>query len=108
MSVGKLFTISEASSISGISAPTLRYWERMFGCFFKPRKTSGNQRRYDREDLNTLFMIRYLLKVEKYTIDGAKRKLKIIRHGMSTENTQSLWKRFLGLFGEELPIPLLN
>lgn len=108
MSAGKLYTISEASAISGISAPTLRYWERMFSGFFKPRKTSGNQRRYDRDDLNVLFMIRYLLKVEKYTIGGAKRKLRIIRTRSTSSNSESLWRQFRNLFGEELPIPVLN
>jgi excisionase family DNA binding protein len=45
----KLIAISEAAKLLGVHADTLRRWER--GGKIKPRRTSGNLRRYDIADI---------------------------------------------------------
>lgn len=68
--------ISAASVITGIEVHTLRYWEREFGEFLNPDRTSGGQRRYRPEDIQTLFIIKRLLRDEMFSIAGARRHLR--------------------------------
>ena len=67
--------ISAASVITGIEVHTLRYWEREFAEFLNPERTSGGQRRYGPEDIQTLFLIKRLLRDEMFSIAGARRHL---------------------------------
>ncbi len=57
MPVPDSFSIGEAAAILGISAPTLRAWERRYG-ILKPRRTRTNQRRYTVSDLQVLARVR--------------------------------------------------
>lgn len=75
--------ISAASSITGIEIHTLRYWEREFAEFLNPVRTSGGQRRYRPEDIQTLFLIKRLLRDEMFSIAGARRHL--LRHVTALE-----------------------
>jgi DNA-binding transcriptional MerR regulator len=67
--------ISAASVITGIEVHTLRYWEREFAEFLNPDRTSGGQRRYRPEDIQTLFAIKRLLRDEMFSIAGARKHL---------------------------------
>ena len=69
--------ISAASVITGIEVHTLRYWEREFAEFLNPVRTVGGQRRYGPEDIQTLFLIKRLLRDEMFSIAGARRHLQI-------------------------------
>jgi DNA-binding transcriptional MerR regulator len=71
----KLFSIGQVNAVTGIPKPTLRYWEKEFGEYLEPRRTTGNQRRYDEESITKIEKINYLVKVQGYTIDGARRQL---------------------------------
>jgi DNA-binding transcriptional MerR regulator len=53
----------------------LRYWEGEFP-FLRPGKTHARHRLYRRKDVETLLEIRRLLHTERYTIEGAKRRLR--------------------------------
>lgn len=75
----KLFSIGQVHAITGIPKPTIRYWEKEFDDFLDPQRTTGNQRRYDESTISDLEKINYLVKVQGYTIDGAKRKLELLR-----------------------------
>lgn len=67
--------ISAASVITGIEVHTLRYWEKEFAEFLSPVRTTGGQRRYGPEDIQTLFLIKRLLRDEMFSIAGARRHL---------------------------------
>ena len=69
------FTIQEVSQMLSITKPTLRFWEREFKNFLEPLRTPGNQRRYDEEAIENIKRINHLVKVEGFTIEGAKKKL---------------------------------
>lgn len=71
----KYFKIGEVSSLAGLQPHVLRFWESEFNCIL-PRKDSGNQRLYTRKDVDSILEIKKLLYEEKYTIPGAKKKLK--------------------------------
>ncbi len=69
------FTIGEVAKELNVSVSLLRFWETEF-TQIKPRKTAGGTRKYSLKDLQTLKQIYQLLKIEGYTIPGAKDKLK--------------------------------
>ncbi|MBI5058347.1 MerR family transcriptional regulator [candidate division KSB1 bacterium] len=75
----KLFSIGQVHAITGIPKPTIRYWEKEFEHFLDPQRTTGNQRRYDDQAIADLEKINYLVKVQGYTIDGARRKLDLLK-----------------------------
>ena len=69
------FKIGEVSTLTGVKPYVLRYWEEEFDCI-KPQKSSSKQRLYRRKDVETIIRIKFLLYEEKYTIAGAKLKLR--------------------------------
>ncbi|MBL4686870.1 MAG: MerR family transcriptional regulator [Nannocystaceae bacterium] len=69
------FKIGEVAGIVGVAAHVLRYWETEFRSL-KPQKSSKQQRVYRRRDVETLLRIKHLLYTERFTIAGAKRRLK--------------------------------
>jgi len=71
----KLYSISQVNALTGVPKSTLRFWEKEFKDFLEPERTQGNQRRYDEESVDLIRRINYLVKVEGYTIEGAKKKL---------------------------------
>ena len=72
------FTISEVSEISQIKPYILRYWEKQFK-FLKPVRSIGGQRSYRKKDVEMVLLIKKLLYDEKFTIAGAKNRLKDIK-----------------------------
>src|SRR5262249_14130598 len=69
------FRIGEVARLLGVKPYVLRYWESEFR-LVRPVKTEAQQRRYRRKDVETLLEIRRLLYTERYTIEGARRRLR--------------------------------
>jgi DNA-binding transcriptional MerR regulator len=69
------FRIGEVSKICGIKPYILRYWESQFS-EINPSKTRSRHRLYRRKDVELILEIKKLLYEEKYTITGAKKRLK--------------------------------
>lgn len=70
------YKIGEVADITEIEPYVLRYWESEF--HFKLTKTKNNQRLYQKKDIQKIKDIKQLLYTEKYTIAGAKKKLKTV------------------------------
>lgn len=70
----KYFRIGEVSTLLGVDAHVLRYWEKEFK-IVKPYRGKSKQRLYRRQDVETLLNIRKLLHQEGYTISGARKLL---------------------------------
>lgn len=71
----KLFyKIGEVSKIVNVEPYVLRYWETEFP-FLVPRKSKSGQRIYSKKDIDLILDIKRLLYEEKFTIDGARRKI---------------------------------
>jgi DNA-binding transcriptional MerR regulator len=68
------FKIGEVSRITGLAPYVIRYWETEFPQI-RPRKGSGGQRVYRREDVAAVLEIRRMLHHEGFTIAGARRQL---------------------------------
>jgi DNA-binding transcriptional MerR regulator len=69
------YTIGEVSNLLGVKPYVIRYWESEFS-FLKPRKESGRNRQYSEENIELLRRIQDLLYNQRYTIEGARQKLK--------------------------------
>lgn len=68
------FKIGEVGRICGLKPYVLRYWESEFN--IKPVKSKKNQRLYQRKDIDQFLKIKQLLYEERFTIAGAKPRLK--------------------------------
>lgn len=64
-----------------IKTSELRYWEDQFHDLCPRRKTNGN-RMYDIHDIKVVRRIYNLLNTEKFTIEGAKKRLLEIKVGV--------------------------
>ena len=69
------YSISEVSEITKLKAYVLRYWETEFSQLNPPKNRAGN-RTYRQKDIEIILKIKDLLYDKKYTIDGARNRLK--------------------------------
>jgi DNA-binding transcriptional MerR regulator len=53
-----MLSIGEMSRSAGVKVPTIRYYEQM-GLIGAPERSEGNQRRYERADLERLMFIKH-------------------------------------------------
>lgn len=72
------FRIGDVADIADVKPYVLRYWESEFAAI-APRKSSSGQRVYRRTDVETVLMIKQLLHVERYSIEGAKKRISELR-----------------------------
>lgn len=68
------FKIGEVSSLLGVKPYVVRFWESEFD--LTPAKNRSKHRVYKRNDVETLLEIKKLLYEERFTIEGAQKKLK--------------------------------
>ena len=69
------FKIGEVSKLIEVKPYILRYWESEFRVL-RPQKSRSKHRLYRRRDVEVLLQIKCLLYDEKYTIAGAKRRIR--------------------------------
>ena len=69
------FKIGEVADLAGIEQHVLRYWEEEIESL-KPKKNKSGQRLYQKKDVELIFEIKELLYAEKFTLAGARKKLK--------------------------------
>ena len=76
MSDEKLYyRIGEVAEMFNVNASLIRYWESEFSVL-RPRKSTKGNRMFTQRDLRYLRMIYQLVKVQGYTLQGAKDALK--------------------------------
>jgi len=73
------FKIGEAARLCAVKPYVLRYWETEFGSL-RPQKTKSQQRLYRKKDVELLLKIRHLLYEERFTIEGARTRLRELGH----------------------------
>ncbi len=71
----ELFRIGEVARILAVRPSVLRFWETEFPRV-APRKSGSGHRVYRRADVELLLRIRELLYVKKYSIEGARKRLR--------------------------------
>lgn len=72
------FRIGDVAEILGVKPYVIRFWEGEFP-FVAPDKASSGQRVYRRSQIESLILVKHLLHVERYSIEGAKKKLTELR-----------------------------
>ena len=76
MSDEKLYyRIGEVAEMFNVNTSLIRYWESEFSVL-RPRKSTKGNRMFTQRDLRYLRMIYQLVKVQGYTLQGAKDALK--------------------------------
>ena len=86
MTGGKHYLVTEVCRRLDIKPHILRYWEREFG--IKPDRNSAGRRIYGEAQLERLQLIKHLVRTEKLTVAGARRRLAEMS-GRPTENASS-------------------
>jgi DNA-binding transcriptional MerR regulator len=72
--VQEFYSIGEVCELTGLKPHVLRYWESQFR-FLSPAKNRSGNRVYQRREIELILLVKQLLYVEKYTIDGARQKV---------------------------------
>lgn len=70
------YAIGEAAQYFGEEVSAIRYWEKSFD-ILKPKKNKRGVRFFTPEDMESLELIHYLLRVKKLTVKGAQQELKL-------------------------------
>ena len=71
----RYYRIGEVSRITGVKPYVLRYWESEFR-WMAPQKSRSKQRLYRKRDIDMILLIKRLLYGQRYTIAGARKKLR--------------------------------
>ncbi|RZA06719.1 MAG: MerR family transcriptional regulator [Proteobacteria bacterium] len=72
------FRIGDVAEIAGVQPYVLRFWEKEFE-FLTPIKNAAGQRLYRKSDVESVLLIKRLLYTERYSIEGAKKRIKALR-----------------------------
>jgi DNA-binding transcriptional MerR regulator len=72
------FRIGDVADLVGVKPYVLRYWETEFP-MISPQKSASGQRVYRKSDVDTVLLIKHLLYEERYSIDGARKRLRELR-----------------------------
>ena len=81
------YKLSEISTLLGVGASVLRFWEKEFGESIKPLMAGPRKRLYRPQDLEVFREIKRLLQEERYTIAGARRRLLMAESAAGDEET---------------------
>jgi len=67
-------SIGDVSKLIGVKPYVIRYWEDEIP-FIAPRKGVSGRREYSQRDIQALLRVKHLLYEQKYTIEGARRRI---------------------------------
>jgi DNA-binding transcriptional MerR regulator len=98
----KKYRIGAVAQLLDLKVHVIRYWEKEFNSFIKPKKTSGGQSLYSVKDLENFLNIKKLLHTEKYSVSGAKKKLKDILYSEKAGVNLNVSRDLLVVIKEEL------
>ncbi|MBC8375976.1 MAG: MerR family transcriptional regulator [FCB group bacterium] len=83
------YSIGEVSEATDLKQYVLRYWESEFPQLSPAKNRAGN-RTYREKDIELVNFIKTLLYEKKYTIEGARQKLKQLQDNGQPLNVHSL------------------
>ena len=84
------YSISDVSKMVDVKQHVLRYWETEFPDL-KPGKNKAGNRTYRLREVKIIFLIKRLLYQDKFTVEGARKKLKeILNDVKNVESTNIL------------------
>lgn len=83
--INRFYKIGEVSKMLDLPTSTIRYWENQFRQL-RPVKSTGGQRFYTNQHIYLLEQLKDMLHNERYTIEGAKNRLKEIIAGKEKQS----------------------
>jgi DNA-binding transcriptional MerR regulator len=97
------YSIGDVSELTGLKPHVLRYWETQFPELAPTKNRAGN-RVYRPREVELVLLVKHLLYKERFTIEGARKKLKELRQAgeMEEERREALTPELLAVFAEEL------
>lgn len=78
----RYYKIKEVSELLNVNQSTLRFWESEFP-EINPMRSETNRRYYTPSDIETLRIIKFLLKDKGLKIESAKEQLHLNRHNVT-------------------------
>lgn len=99
------YSISEVATMFNVSKSLIRFWESEFD-LLRPHKNSKGDRRFTVQNIEQFNTIYHLVKERGFTLEGAKRELKLNKERVSVKRKtmESLTKlrNFLDELKEEI------
>ena len=84
------YSIGEVCDLTGLKPHVLRYWETQFEVLSPTKNRAGN-RVFRPKEIELILLVKHLLYEEKYTIEGAgKRLLEMRKAGELAEERQNI------------------
>ena len=80
----RYYRIGEVAKLTKVKPYVLRYWESEFR-WMAPQKSKSKQRLYRRRDIEMILLIKKLLYEQRFTIAGARKKLRDMGIGTALE-----------------------
>jgi len=72
------YSIGEVCDLTGLKPHVLRYWETQFEVL-NPTKNRAGNRVFRPKEIELILLVKHLLYEEKYTIEGARKRLQEMR-----------------------------
>ena len=83
--VQEYFSIGDVCQLTDLKPHVLRYWESQFR-FLNPVKNRSGNRVYQRREIELIMLVKHLLYTEKFTIDGARKRIEQYRRTGALKN----------------------
>jgi len=100
------YAISEVAEILQVNTSLIRFWEKEFTSFIKPKKNRNGKRMFTSSDIEILKQIYFLTKDKGYTLNGARTHLLNEKKNLDSKiylsDTLKKIKAFLLNFRKEL------
>ncbi len=74
----EFFSIGDVCQLTDLKPHVLRYWESQFR-FLSPAKNRSGNRVYQRREIELIMLVKHLLYSEKFTIEGARKRIEQYR-----------------------------
>lgn len=89
------YSIGEVADIFGVNTSLIRFWEKEFDAI-KPKKNAKGDRKFTPKDIEIVSKIHDLVKVKGYTLEGAKKALKVKKaQVIESENSANIDLNFI-------------
>ena len=97
------YSIGEVCDLTGLKPHVLRYWETQFDVLSPTKNRAGN-RVFRPKEIELILLVKHLLYEEKYTIEGARKRLQEMRKAgeLEGERQDVLGPEFLSGMKAEL------
>lgn len=82
------FRIGDVAEILDVKTYVLRFWETEFPNV-KPTKSKSGQRVYSKKDVETLMLVKHLLYVERFSIEGARKRIRELKRDKDPKAAKS-------------------